>query len=146
MSQHGIFQLGLALEAGLDLILVGDSTAVVSQGLDSTVAMTLNERIYRCKSVARGARRDGKAHSCLRICRLGPTVLRDGTRRKREASPYYGQAHASSLIIAYKFRDSNPAPKGSIRIHTVCFSSVLVYSTKDTTNRRADGCNAAFVN
>lgn len=43
----------LAAEAGMDLVLVGDSTAVVSQGLDSTVSMTLDEMIYHCRSVKR---------------------------------------------------------------------------------------------
>lgn len=43
----------LAAQAGMDLVLVGDSTAVVSQGLDSTVSMTLEEMVYHCKSVKR---------------------------------------------------------------------------------------------
>lgn len=46
----------LAVQAQMDLVLVGDSTAVVSQGLDSTAGMTLDEMIYHCKSVKRSFR------------------------------------------------------------------------------------------
>lgn len=44
-------------EAGADVLLVGDSLGMVVQGLDSTLPVTLDEMVYHCRSVARGARR-----------------------------------------------------------------------------------------
>jgi 3-methyl-2-oxobutanoate hydroxymethyltransferase len=47
----------LAEEAGVDIILVGDSLGMVVQGHDSTVPVTLDDIIYHAKSVRRGAPR-----------------------------------------------------------------------------------------
>lgn len=44
-------------EAGVDALLVGDSLGMVVQGLDSTLPVTLDEVIYHCRAVARGAKR-----------------------------------------------------------------------------------------
>jgi 3-methyl-2-oxobutanoate hydroxymethyltransferase len=44
-------------EAGADMLLVGDSLGMVVQGLDSTLAVTVDEMIYHCRAVARGTRR-----------------------------------------------------------------------------------------
>lgn len=41
-------------EAGVDLVLVGDSLGMVIQGHDTTVPVTLEHVIYHCKAVARG--------------------------------------------------------------------------------------------
>jgi 3-methyl-2-oxobutanoate hydroxymethyltransferase len=40
-------------QAGVDLILVGDSLGMVVQGLDTTLPVTLDEMIYHCRMVAR---------------------------------------------------------------------------------------------
>ena len=45
--------------AGTDVVLVGDSLGMVIQGHDTTLPVTLDEIIYHCRAVARGA---GHAH------------------------------------------------------------------------------------
>lgn len=47
----------LAEDAGLDVILVGDSLGMVVQGHDSTVPVTLDDVIYHARAVRRGAPR-----------------------------------------------------------------------------------------
>ena len=44
-------------EAGVDVLLVGDSLGMVVQGNDSTLPVTVDEVIYHCRAVARGSRR-----------------------------------------------------------------------------------------
>jgi len=41
-------------EAGVDVVLVGDSLGMVIQGYDTTVPVTLEQVIYHCRAVARG--------------------------------------------------------------------------------------------
>ncbi len=43
-------------DAEIDVLLVGDSVGMVVQGLDSTLPVTVDEIIYHCRAVARGAR------------------------------------------------------------------------------------------
>ncbi|HEY1556122.1 MAG TPA: 3-methyl-2-oxobutanoate hydroxymethyltransferase [Kofleriaceae bacterium] len=44
-------------EAGADVLLVGDSLGMVVQGHETTLPVTLDEMIYHCRAVVRGARR-----------------------------------------------------------------------------------------
>jgi 3-methyl-2-oxobutanoate hydroxymethyltransferase len=44
-------------EAGADVLLVGDSLGMVVQGRESTLPVTVDEVVYHCRAVARGARR-----------------------------------------------------------------------------------------
>jgi 3-methyl-2-oxobutanoate hydroxymethyltransferase len=44
-------------EAGIDMLLVGDSVAMVVHGHDTTLPVTMDEMLTHCKAVARGARR-----------------------------------------------------------------------------------------
>jgi 3-methyl-2-oxobutanoate hydroxymethyltransferase len=45
----------LAEEAGIDILLVGDSVGMVVQGHDSTVPVTLDDIVYHARAVRRGA-------------------------------------------------------------------------------------------
>jgi 3-methyl-2-oxobutanoate hydroxymethyltransferase len=50
-------------DAGVDILLVGDSLGMVVQGQDSTLGVTVDEVIYHCRAVARGIRSGrGRAH------------------------------------------------------------------------------------
>jgi 3-methyl-2-oxobutanoate hydroxymethyltransferase len=44
-------------EAGADLLLVGDSLGMVVQGNDDTLSVTVDDIVYHCRAVTRGARR-----------------------------------------------------------------------------------------
>jgi len=44
-------------EAGVDMLLVGDSLGMVVQGLETTLPVTLDEIVYHCRMVARGRQR-----------------------------------------------------------------------------------------
>ncbi len=46
----------LAEQAGIDMLLVGDSVAMVVYGLPGTVAVTMDEMLIHCRAVRRGAR------------------------------------------------------------------------------------------
>ena len=44
-------------DAGADVLLVGDSLGMVFQGNDSTLPVTMDQMVYHCRAVTRGARR-----------------------------------------------------------------------------------------
>jgi 3-methyl-2-oxobutanoate hydroxymethyltransferase len=48
--------------AGVDIVLVGDSLGMVVQGLEDTLAVTLEEMAYHARAVSRGLQR---AHLCV---------------------------------------------------------------------------------
>ncbi len=44
-------------DAGADVLLVGDSLGMVVQGHDSTLPVTMDQMVYHCRAVTRGAKR-----------------------------------------------------------------------------------------
>ncbi|QIX01912.1 hypothetical protein AMS68_007429 [Peltaster fructicola] len=56
LTAHDFPSSHAADQAGMDIILVGDSLAMVSMGLDDTSEVLLDEMILHCRSVARGAK------------------------------------------------------------------------------------------
>lgn len=44
-------------QAGADVLLVGDSLGMVIQGSDDTLGVTMDDMVYHCRAVARGAER-----------------------------------------------------------------------------------------
>ena len=44
-------------QAGVDVLLVGDSVATVVQGRDTTVSVTMDQMVYHCELVSRAASR-----------------------------------------------------------------------------------------
>lgn len=41
-------------QAGVDVLLVGDSLGMVIQGMDNTLSVTMDQMVYHCSAVARG--------------------------------------------------------------------------------------------
>jgi 3-methyl-2-oxobutanoate hydroxymethyltransferase len=57
LTAYDFLSAKLLDQAGIDLILVGDSCAMVVQGLDTTVSVTLEQMLYHATTVARGVER-----------------------------------------------------------------------------------------
>lgn len=84
----------LAEEAGVDVILVGDSLGNVVLGYDTTVPVTLEDMVYHTRAVARGATKSLiVADMPFATYRLGPEeTLKNAARLLRD-----GGAHAVKL-------------------------------------------------
>jgi len=57
LTAYDYYSARLVDEAGIDMILVGDSLGMVIQGREDTLAVTVEEMIYHTKMVKRGASR-----------------------------------------------------------------------------------------
>src|SRR4051794_35945119 len=84
----------LAEEAGIDVILVGDSLGNVVLGYDTTIPVTLDDMVYHTRAVARGAAATFIVSDLpFMTYRLGDeTTLRNAARLMQE-----GRAHAVKL-------------------------------------------------
>lgn len=56
LTAHDFPSAHVADHAGMDIILVGDSLAMVAMGMDDTSEVLLDEMILHCKSVARATK------------------------------------------------------------------------------------------
>lgn len=56
VTAYDFSQATLAERAEIDMLLVGDSLAMVVLGYDSTVPVTVEEMLHHCKAVARGSK------------------------------------------------------------------------------------------
>ena len=131
----------LADEAGIDLILVGDSAAMVVLGHDSTLPVTLDEMLMLTSAVSRVTRRalvvgdlpfgsyqesDEKAvASAVRMVKEGGAdiVKLEGADRRLSRVRAIGDAgipvmghigltpQSATLLGGYKARDAPPAPR-----------------------------------
>ena len=57
LTAYDFLMAGLLDKAGVDVILVGDSAAMVIQGLNTTVSVTLDQMLYHAEVVSRGVER-----------------------------------------------------------------------------------------
>jgi 3-methyl-2-oxobutanoate hydroxymethyltransferase len=57
LTAYDFLMAQLLDRSGIDVILVGDSAAMVVQGLDTTVPVTMEQMLYHAQVVARGAKR-----------------------------------------------------------------------------------------
>jgi 3-methyl-2-oxobutanoate hydroxymethyltransferase len=57
LTAYDFLMAQLLDQAGIDMLLVGDSAGMVIQGLDTTVGVTLEQMLYHCTVVARGVER-----------------------------------------------------------------------------------------
>ncbi len=55
LTAYDCWMASMVDQAGADMILVGDSLGMVIQGQENTLSVTVDEMIYHCKAVARGA-------------------------------------------------------------------------------------------
>ena len=55
ITAHDFPSAHVADTAGMDIILVGDSLAMVALGMEDTSEVVMDEMLLHCKSVARGA-------------------------------------------------------------------------------------------
>lgn len=56
ITAHDFPSAHIADAAGMDMILVGDSLAMVALGMEDTSEVVLEEMILHCRSVARAAK------------------------------------------------------------------------------------------
>lgn len=56
ITAHDFPSAHVADHAGMDMVLVGDSLAMVALGYEDTSEVTVEDMLVHCRSVARGAR------------------------------------------------------------------------------------------
>lgn len=84
ITAHDFPSAHVAEHAGMDMILVGDSLAMVAMGLDDTSSVQLDEMLLHCRSVTRGAK--------------APFIIGDLPMGSYEISPEQALASAIRLV------------------------------------------------
>lgn len=56
ITAHDFPSAHVADQAGMDMVLVGDSLAMVALGMEDTSEVLMEEMLLHCRSVARGAK------------------------------------------------------------------------------------------
>lgn len=65
ITAHDFPSAHVADQAGMDIVLVGDSLAMVALGLEDTSEVTVEDMLLHCRSVARGAKGAFVVRTCL---------------------------------------------------------------------------------
>ena len=65
ITAHDFPSAHVADDAGMDIVLVGDSLAMVALGMQDTSEVTVDDMLLHCKSVCRGAQSSFTVRSCL---------------------------------------------------------------------------------
>ncbi|XHX76031.1 MAG: 3-methyl-2-oxobutanoate hydroxymethyltransferase [Stenomitos frigidus ULC029] len=86
-------------EAGVDLILVGDSLAMVALGYDTTLPVTLDEMLHHAKAVRRGVKR------ALLVADLPFMSYQESVQQALHAA---GRALKETGVQAVKLEGGNP--------------------------------------
>lgn len=84
ITAHDFPSAHVAEHAGMDMVLVGDSLAMVALGMEDTSEVLLEEMLLHCKSVARGAK--------------APFLVGDLPMGSYEVSPEQGLQSAIRLV------------------------------------------------
>ena len=56
LTAHDFPSAHAADHAGMDIVLVGDSLAMVALGMEDTSEVTMDDMLLHCRSVSRGAK------------------------------------------------------------------------------------------
>lgn len=92
-------------QAGIDLILIGDSLAMVTLGYDTTLPITLDEMIHHAKAVRRGV-----THALL-VCDLPFLTYQESTAQALHSA---GRVLKEAGVHAVKLEGGNPTMAATI--------------------------------
>ncbi|NJP12223.1 MAG: 3-methyl-2-oxobutanoate hydroxymethyltransferase [Leptolyngbyaceae cyanobacterium RU_5_1] len=100
------FALGQVLdEAGVDLILIGDSLAMVALGYDTTLPVTLDEMLLHAKAVRRGVKR------ALLVCDLPFMSYQESVQQAVHSA---GRLLKEAGVQAVKLEGGNPTAVATV--------------------------------